>query len=52
MKDCKCEKGKRKAIPVHAFNMQILRVYVNVHSFSYPTLNVGQLSTSHPAEAG
>jgi len=42
MKECKCEKFKRKAIPVHAVNMQIARVYAHVHSFSYPTLNGGQ----------
>jgi len=52
MKDCKCEKGNRKAIPVHAVNMQIVRVHVHVHSFSYPTLNGGQRSPSHPAGAG
>jgi len=23
MRDCKCKKGKHKAIPVHAMNMQI-----------------------------
>jgi len=42
MKACKCEKGKLKAIPLHAANMQIVRIYVHVHSFSNPTLNGGQ----------
>jgi hypothetical protein len=46
MKDCKCEKSKRKTIAVHAVNMQIVSVHVHVHSLSDPTLKGGQWSTS------
>jgi hypothetical protein len=33
---------------VHAIKLQIVRVHVHIHSFSNPTLNGGQWSTSRP----